>query len=63
MLPASSGGPQLAVVDGGVRMPAIETARNDVLDEEESRPAARPGPVAAPIKPVVPVYPRKQARH
>ncbi|HEX8661513.1 MAG TPA: filamentous hemagglutinin N-terminal domain-containing protein, partial [Brevundimonas sp.] len=35
LLPAWPGGPQVAVVDGGVRMPAIEAARNDVPDEED----------------------------
>jgi hypothetical protein len=63
LLPAWPGGPQVAVVDGGVRMPAIEAARNDVPDEEDTAPVARPAPAAAPVKPVVPVYPRKQARH
>ncbi|MEA3053912.1 MAG: hypothetical protein QOG72_2815 [Sphingomonadales bacterium] len=63
LLPASPGGPQLAVIGGGVRMPAIEVARNDVPEKEEASPIARPAPSEAPIKPVAPVYPRKQARH
>jgi hypothetical protein len=40
-------------------MPAIEEAR--AAPEELEEEAARPAPV--PAKPVVPVYPRKQARH
>jgi filamentous hemagglutinin family protein len=60
-LPASPVVPQLAVMEGGVRMPAIEIARNDVpVEEEEAAPVA---PAPAPVKPVAPVYPRKQARH
>jgi hypothetical protein len=43
-------------------MPAIEIARNEMPEEEETVPVARPAPIA-PVKPVVPVYPRKQARH
>jgi hypothetical protein len=63
LAPASPGGPQLAVIGGGVKMPAIEIARNDVPEEEEAGAAAQPAPIETPIKPVVPVYPRKQARH
>ncbi|MEA3065450.1 MAG: hypothetical protein QOJ27_1902, partial [Sphingomonadales bacterium] len=63
LLPGLSGGPQLAVVGGGVRMPAIEIARNDVPEEEETAPVVRPAPIQTPVKPAVPIYPRKQARH
>jgi filamentous hemagglutinin family protein len=63
LLPASPAGPPLAVIGGGVRMPAIEIAQTDVPAEEEAGPAARPAPAQTPIKPAVPVYPRKQARH
>jgi len=46
---------QLAVIDGGVRLPAFEVPQEaPVIDE-------RPVPKAP--APVVPVYPRKQARH
>jgi filamentous hemagglutinin family protein len=45
---------QLAVVGDGVRMPALQL----VEIEGEDRPVVRPAHI-----PVVPVYPRKQARH
>jgi hypothetical protein len=62
-------GLQLAVVGGGVTMPTIELASLSPSDERPiSRTAGTPGvnaflPSKAPVVPVVPVYPRKQARH
>jgi hypothetical protein len=68
----------LAVLAGGVRMPAIPVAAapaEEQLAEEQlaenqpiDRAGSAPGPNAflpAPLqpRPVVPVYPRKQARH
>lgn len=58
---AIAAAPQFAVVDGGVRMPVIEDARPEAEELAEERPVPRP--VLAPARPVVPVYPRKQARH
>jgi len=63
-------GLQLVVIGGGVRMPAIQAARAEAI--EDKRPVSRAGsevgenaflPTPAPVAPVVPVYPRKQARH
>jgi len=58
---------QLAVVAGGVRLPAVEVAQAAPVVEERPKSAFLPAevkPVApkAPA-PIVPVYPRKQARH
>ena len=59
---AGPGTPQLALLDGGVRMPVVQEARREAAEElAENRPVARPAPT--PARPVVPVYPRKQARH
>jgi len=63
---------QLSVLAGGVRMPAIQVA--DSAPATEELPISRAGSdvgvsaflpemVEAPARPVVPVYPRKQARH
>jgi hypothetical protein len=72
---AAPAGLQLAVIAGGVRLPTFDVAQAAPVDE---RPIARAGSEAgesaflpAEIKPVaptrpapvVPVYPRKQARH
>jgi len=64
---------QLAVIAGGVRLPAFEVAQAaPVIDERPiSRAGSKVGESAflpAQVKPkapapVVPVYPRKQARH
>jgi len=63
----------IAIVGGGVRMPLIPEARADAVKElEDKRPIERAGsdaganaflPKPNPVAPVVPVYPRKQARH
>ena len=67
---------QFAVIDGGVRLPAFEEAQAPpVIDEGPIRRAGskvgesaflpaqtKPTAPKAPA-PVVPVYPRKQARH
>jgi hypothetical protein len=65
-------GLQLAVLGGGVRMPPVPLA---AAPAEEERPINRTGstpgqnaflpaaPKPAKPAPVVPVYPRKQARH
>ena len=61
-------GLQLAVLGGGVRMPAIQVAEAPVVPEQPiSRVGSAPGvsaflPSEAPA-PTVPVYPVKQARH
>jgi hypothetical protein len=63
-------GLQLAVIGGGVRMPPVILAEAQPLEEQPISRAASPvGPNAflpakpAPAVPVVPIYPRKQARH
>jgi hypothetical protein len=63
-------GLQLAVIAGGVRMPAVPLAAAQPAEELPiSRTGNTPGPNAllparpAPVAPAVPVYPRKQARH
>jgi len=60
----------LAVVDGGVRMPVVEIAAAPATDDRRVRRAgSKPGqnaflPAKPSVdKPIVPVYPRKQARH
>jgi hypothetical protein len=60
----------LAVVNGGVRMPAIQIAETPAAEELPVRRAgSAPGRNAflpdkpSPAKAVVPVRPRKQARH
>lgn len=75
-LVAAPAGLQLAVIDGGLRLPVIQVA--DAAPVVEERPIRRAGsevgenaflptavkPVAPkPAAPVVPVYPRKPARH
>jgi hypothetical protein len=62
--------PQLSVVDGGVRMPTLQLAEIEEADrpiEDMVSDVAENLPVAAPVQRapslVVPVYPRKQARH
>jgi len=75
-LVAAPAGLQLAVIAGGVRLPAFEVAQAaPVIDERPiSRAGSKVGESAflpAQVKPtapkapapVVPVYPRKQARH
>jgi hypothetical protein len=52
-------GVQLAVLEGGVRMPVIPVSQPVPVAEEQPISPALP---EAPA-PVVPVYPRKQARH
>jgi len=52
-------GVELAVLDNGVRMPAIETPAPPAELEE----VVPPPPPPPPPKPPVPVYPKKQARH
>jgi hypothetical protein len=57
-------GLQLAVVEGGIRMPLPEAAPQPVelAEAEEAAPEAEaPAPVVP--KPPVPVYPRRQSRH
>jgi hypothetical protein len=58
---------QLAVVDGGVRMPPVEEAEALPAAEElpavPEKPAEAVAPPVPPKPPVVPVYPKKQARH
>lgn len=65
MLVAAPAGLQLAVVAGGVRLPAVEVAQAAPVVEERPKSAFLPAEVkpVAPKAPVVPVYPRKQARH
>jgi hypothetical protein len=70
---ASPVAPGLAVAAGGIRMPETQLASlqaPDVLADD--LPVSRVGseregsaflPTEAPVAPVVPVYPRKQARH
>jgi hypothetical protein len=56
-------GLQLAVFEGGIRMPPAEVAPQPAQIVETEAP---PQPVAAPPvppKPPVPVYPRRQSRH
>jgi len=52
---------QFAVIDGGVRLPAFEAAQAEVIEKRPAPIIERPEPTAP--APVVPVYPRKQARH
>ena len=65
---AAPAGLQLAVIGGGVRLPVVEVAQAPVAEEQPIRRAASEVgdnaflPSEAPT-PVVPVYPRKQARH
>jgi hypothetical protein len=63
---------QLAVVGGGVRMPTLQLATIEELERPIERASSDVGenaflPAAQPVQqaptPVVPVYPRKQARH
>jgi filamentous hemagglutinin family protein len=64
-------GLQLAVVGGGVRMPPVPLAAAQPEEVPIKRAGSTPGPNAflpaapkpAQPAPVVPVYPRKQARH
>jgi filamentous hemagglutinin family protein len=60
----------LAVIGGGVRMPPVQLAAAPVAEERPVRRAgSAPGPnaflpsKAVPAKPIVPMHPRKQARH
>jgi hypothetical protein len=56
-------GLQLAVVEGGIRMPLPEAPQPvELAEEEEAAPEAE-APVPVPPKPPVPVYPRRQSRH
>lgn len=60
MLVAAPVGMELALVEGGVRMPPIPVAETvPVAEERPIIPAVR----EVLPRPVVPVYPRKQARH
>jgi hypothetical protein len=59
----------LAVIGGGVRMPPVQVATATEDERPVRRAGTAPGPNAflpvkpAPAKPIVPVHPRKQARH
>jgi hypothetical protein len=64
--------PQLAVIGGGIRMPTPQLAELEEADRPIDRASSDVGenaflPVAQPVQrapsPVLPVYPRKQARH
>jgi hypothetical protein len=59
---------QLAVIGGGVRMPAIEVAQAAAVEDLPIRRAGSPTGVNAflpetSVAPPVPVYAPKQARH
>jgi filamentous hemagglutinin family protein len=56
-------GLQLAVVEGGIRMPLPEAPQPvELAETEEAAPEAE-APIPVPPKPPVPVYPRRQSRH
>jgi hypothetical protein len=72
VLIAAPAAPQLAVIGGGVRMPTLQLAEIEEADRPIDRASSDVGenaflPVAQPVQrapsPIVPVYPRKQARH
>jgi hypothetical protein len=65
-------GPQIAVIDGGVTMPTVQLAEIEEAERPIERISSDLGenaflPVAQPVQQapslVIPVYPRKQARH
>ena len=62
---AGPAGLQLAVLGGGVRLPALEAAQVAPAPAAAIADTGVGGalPFAAPVAPAVPVYPRKQARH
>jgi hypothetical protein len=63
VLVAAQLAPQLAVIGSGVRMPTLQLAQIEEADVEENATVAVAQPVQRAPSPVVPVYPRKQARH
>jgi hypothetical protein len=61
-------GLQVAVIGGGVRMPAIQVAQEAPVEEMPISRAGSPAGVSGflpqtPVAPPVPIYPAKQARH